>query len=234
MARETRLTVAWVTALLAPILWATPAQRSQARSVTPDEMAAKFEGVQEPTWTEAGLVVAANHGPVRKNARGASPMRIVDAQLDRGFYCHAPSKIGVRLPAPGKAFTAVVGVDSNLQTRPECGSVVFSVKIGDREAFRSEVLREGTAATPVAIDLDGATSFVLEVGDAGDGISCDQADWGNPKVVLANGETLWLDELPMLGLQRGPYTADAPFSFTYGDRSSAELLEYWEFERASR
>ena len=241
MARETRLTIAWVTALLAPILWAAPAPGIHATSVTPDEMAearrwvaARFEGVQEPDWTEAGLVVAANHGPVRKNARGAGPLRIVETQLDRGFYCHAPSKIVVRLPAPGKTFTAVVGVDSNLQTRPERGSIVFSVKIGDREAFRSEVLSEGTAATPVAIDLDGATGFVLEVGDAGDGISHDQADWGNAQVVLANGRTLWLDELPMVGLQRGPFATEPPFSFTYGDQPFAELWKSWELKRTSR
>ncbi len=108
------------------------------------------------------------------------------------------------------------------------------MKIGNREAFRSEVLREGTVATPVAIDLDGATSFVLEVGDAGDGISHDQADWGNAQVVLANGQPLWLDELPMVGRQRGPFSVEPPFSFTYGGRPSAELWKNWHLKRTSR
>jgi len=135
---------------------------------------------------------------------------VVDAQFRRGFYCHTPSKIVVRLPAPAKTLSALVGVDSNPQTRPGRGSVVFSVKIGDQEAFRSDVLHEGAAAVPVAVDLEGATEFVLEVGDAGDGISCDQADWADAQVVLADGETLWLDELPMVGLELGPYTTDTP------------------------
>ena len=190
--------------------------------------------IQQPDWTDARIVVLANYGPVRKNARGADPLTIVDAHFDRGFYCHAPSKVVVRLPSPGKTFTALIGVDSNGQTRPGRGSVMFSVKISDREVFRSEVLREGIDAALISIDLNGATDFVLEVSDAGDGISCDQADWGNPKVVLANGEVLALDELPMVGLQSGPHSTDPPFSFTYGDRRSTELLSNWELKRAAR
>lgn len=235
MAGETRWIVGWLTILL------VSDQGIHATSPTPDEMAearrwvaAKFEGVQEPDWTEAGLVVSTNHGPVQKNARGAGPLRILDAQLERGFYCHAPSKIVVRLPSPGKTFTAVVGVDSNLQTKPGRGSVVFSVKLGDREAFRSEVLREGKVATPVAVDLGGDQGFILEVSDAGDGMSHDQADWGNAQVELADGQTVWLDDLPMLGLQRGPLATDPPFSFTYGDRPFAELWKHWRLERTSR
>jgi hypothetical protein len=33
---------------------------------------------------------------------------------------------------------------------------------------------------------------------------------------------------------RAPLTTDAPFSFNYNDRSSAELLREWPLERASR
>jgi len=36
------------------------------------------------------------------------------------------------------------------------------------------VMREGMAAVPVSIDLAGSRELVLEVGDAGDGIACDQ------------------------------------------------------------
>ena len=73
-----------------------PTQGQQAASATTDEMAeargwvaAKFEGIQQPDWTDARIVVLANHGPVRKNARGADPLTIVDAHFDRGFYSAA-------------------------------------------------------------------------------------------------------------------------------------------------
>jgi alpha-galactosidase len=127
-----------------------------------------------------------------------------------------------------------VGVDSNNQTRPGRGSVVFGVSVADEGAFRSEVLHEGTTGVPVALELGGATEFVLEVSDAGDGISCDQADWAEAQVILADDTAVWLDELPMVGLQCGPYTTDPPFSFTYGAHSFIDLSENWELERTVR
>jgi hypothetical protein len=72
--------------------------------------AAKFEGAQAAAVIEPALVVLANHGPVQKNARDDRPMHIVDKEYSRGLYCHAPSKIIVRLPGPGAKFTAITGV----------------------------------------------------------------------------------------------------------------------------
>ena len=63
--------------------------------------AAKFGGVSaSPPDAPPGLVVLANNDPVQLNARAGQPMRIVEAKFTRGLYCHAFSKIIVRLPAP--------------------------------------------------------------------------------------------------------------------------------------
>ena len=75
----------------------TPAELAEARRWS----AAKFEGVQSAPAAEPALVVLANHGPVQKNARGGRPMHLADKEYTRGLYCHAPSKIIVRLPGPG-------------------------------------------------------------------------------------------------------------------------------------
>ena len=93
-------------------------------TVTPGEMAearrwvaAKFEGVgrvEQPQW---GLAVVANYDELCKNSRMGRPLTIGKTEFARGLFCHAVSKISVRLPGPGRAFTAVVGVDSNSQTR---------------------------------------------------------------------------------------------------------------------
>jgi alpha-galactosidase len=214
---------------------------AHALSPTPDEMAearrwvaAKFEGAEDRGEGRPGLAVLANHGHVQKNARGAKPLNLAGEEHTRGLMCHAPSEIRVRLPAPGATFTAVTGVDSNEQTRGRRGSVVFSVHVAGREAFRSEVAREGMAGVPVKVDLAGAREFVLRIGDAGDGIGCDQADWAEARVELADGASLWLADLPLLGLHRGPFSQEPPFSFTYGGKPSAELLGTWKVERASR
>ncbi len=195
-------------------------------------VAAKFEGIEAKQSVEPGLYVLANHDPVQQNARGGKPLRLIDREYSRGLYCHAYSRLIVRLPKPGRTFTAVAGVDTNDQTSGGRGSVVFAVRVGEKQAFRTDVRREGLPAVPVAVDLAGATEFVLEVEDGGDGIACDQADWADAKVDLADGSAVWLGDLPLLeGARRGPYTAEPPFSFTYGGKPSADLLKTWALKR---
>ncbi|NQT53971.1 NPCBM/NEW2 domain-containing protein, partial [bacterium] len=160
--------------------------------------AAKFEATATEAAGGSGLLVLANNDPVSRNNRGGRPLRTGGREYRRGLYCHAVSKVVVRLPSPGREFTAVVGVDTHAQTSGGRGSVVFSVTVGGKEAFRSKVMREGMAGVPVSVDLAGATEFVLDVGDGGDGISCDQSDWADAKVVLADGETVWVGDLPFI------------------------------------
>ncbi len=217
------------------------AQLAAAVSPTPDEMrearrwvAAKFEGVQDARQPSVGLRVWANHGPVTRNGRGGKPLVIGDKQYTRGLYCHAVSKVVVRLPGPGKTFSAVAGVDSNEQTRTGRGSVVFSVTVGDKRVFRSELMREGMPGVPVQADLGGAQEVVLEVSDGGDGISCDQADWADAQAVLADGSTVWLGDLPIVGTEIIPYTTEPFFSFTYDGKPSSALLDTWQLQRASK
>ena len=199
-------------------------------------IAAKLQGTpaedQQPE--PPCLLVLENNDAVQKNARMGRPLKLGGREYRRGLFCHANSKVVVRLPGPGKAFAATIGLDSNEQTKLGRGSVVFSVRIGEEEAFRSEVMREGMAGVPVEVDLRGAEELVLEVGDAGDGISCDQADWAEARVTLRDGVMLWLGDLPMTGPHRPLPTAELPFSFTYGGRSSAEFLGLWPAERAER
>ena len=87
---------------------------------------------------------------------------------------------------------------------------------------------------PVAVNLEGASEFVLEVNDARDGISCDQADWADAQVTLADGTVISLDKLTLVGLQSGPYTTDPPFSLMYGDRPFIDLARDCDVQRTAR
>ena len=128
-----------------------------------------------------------------------------------------------------------MGVDSNEQTSGGRGSVVFAVKVNGKEAFRSPLMREGMAGVPVSVPLAGASEFILEVGEGGDGISCDQSDWADARVVLADGQELWLGDLPLLGKAREPYSVQPPFSFKYGGRpSSRSSWAQWKLEREAK
>jgi alpha-galactosidase len=176
--------------------------------------------------------VLANFDELCLNTRMGQPLVIGKTEYARGVFCHAASKVAVRLPAPGKAFSAYVGVDSNSQTRGGRGSIVFGVTVAEKEVFRSKILREGMPAERVNIDLGGTKEFLLEVGDAGDGIACDQADWGDAKITSADGGILWLGDLPIIEGQEPPaISTDPTFSFSYDGQSSAALLEQWKLDR---
>ena len=214
---------------------------SQAALVSTEDLAqahrwsaAKFQGMQSVSVSEPALVVVANHDGVEKNSRGGRPMRLANQEFTHGLYCHAPSKIIVRLPGPGASFSAIVGVDSNDQTSGGRGSVDFTVSVGSMEKFRSGVMRENSPAKPVKVDLNGATEFILQIEETPDGIACDQGDWVEAKITLKDGRELWLADLPLREGERVPISSEPPFSFSFGGKQSSELLAKWKLERSSR
>jgi alpha-galactosidase len=192
----------------------------------------KFAGAPDFTATP-GLEVVANHNPVQKNGRFGKPFRIGDKEYTQGLCCHATSRIVAHLPRPGNIFTAVVGVDNNESTAGGKGSVVFSVEANGKELFKSEVMHGGQPGVAVSVDLGGATEFVLNIGDAGDGISSDQGVWADAKVSIANGPEVVLSDLPMPGSPLLLEPGVEPFSFVYDGKPSSELLKTWKCERTA-
>jgi alpha-galactosidase len=183
---------------------------------------------------EPGLNVLANNDMVTPNGRGTNRMKIGDKEFARGLYCHAVSRVEVCLPGPGRTFSAFAGLDHNEDTARGKGSVIFSVRVRDQVVFQSDVLRFGTPAREVSVDLGGADTFTLEIGDAGDGIGWDQSDWADAKVTLADGRELWLgdmalrDHRPEAALAPVPRGSDLPFSFLYDGQPSDDLLGSWQ------
>ncbi len=227
--------------LAASVLFSALLNPSLAGAPQADELAlrrqwvtARFESDAKPSTPQSGLLVLANHDPVLRNTRGEGrPLTLGKATYKRGLYCHANSHVVVRLGGPGKTFSAIVGVDTNDQTSGGRGSIVFTVRTGDKKLFESPVMREGIPGAPVKLDLNGASELILLVGDSGDGISCDQADWADAKVTLADGREVWLGDLPFV---EPDAQADAgpPFSFVYDGQPSALLLPQWKVERRSK
>ena len=191
----------------------------------------KNELIQKPD--KPCLVIHANHDPVIKNERAGKPLNISGVLYTNGLYCHAFSKITVKLPSAGDSFTAVAGIDSNEQTSGGRGSVVFSVIVNGKEKFNSGIMREGMPGKQVNVSLDGATEFILQIDPTPDGISCDQSDWADAKVVLKNGEKIFLSDLPFEEPDNAFFAGKQPFSFIYGGKHSDEFLQGWKYEYAS-
>ena len=198
---------------------------------------AKFNGITPSGVEEAGLYVFKNWGnePIGKkiNRRHNIPMNVAGVEYEHGLFCVAPTVIKVKLPGPAEMFTAVVGIDSNENTRNGKGTVKFIVTVGGQEKFRSDLLTEAKAAN-VKVDLAGATEFTLMIDDLGSA-DWDTADWADAQVMLKDGRKLWLDELPfkdsMVSYIDG---VKPPFSFLYDGKNSDELLQTWPLKRTNK
>ena len=64
---------------------------------------------------------------------------------------------------------------------------VAGVRLPNRPAYTSEVIGRGDVAD-VRVDIAGAERLYLVVTDAGDGNSCDWADWSEPRLMGPGGE----------------------------------------------
>lgn len=190
--------------------------------------AAKFEGMLLTTEPlREGIEVLGNHGPVQPNARGGEPLLIGSERFARGLYCHAPSRLVVHLPKPARSFEAVAGIDA----RAGGGSVFFLLKAAEKELWNSGIVKGGANGLPVSVPLGGMTELTLEVTDGGDGISCDQANWADARVILEDGTVLWLGDMP-LTQPKPPVSTEPFFSFKYGGKHSRELLSGWQHDES--
>lgn len=110
------------------------------------------------------------------------PLQIGDEKFARGLGHHAPGEIVVELAGEYARFEATVG----LQPLPASnGSVVFKVFVDDEERFDSGVMTVATGARQVSVSVAGAQELRLWVGDAGDGPSCDCANWAEARLTRA-------------------------------------------------
>lgn len=202
---------------------------------------AKFLGIPDDRVLPAHLLVHLKSGVLERNRIKGRLFSIAGESFERGVAMPSPGEIVIRLPEAAARFSAIVGVDSNdlgYYSNGGRGSVIASVEANGQPLFHSAVLREGLAGVPVSVELNGAREIKLTLAATGTHgrtyqAEWDQADWANARVMLADGKELWLADLPQ-GPLPGAYSVDAPFSFHYGSRDSAEFLPAWRIERTSR
>ena len=96
-----------------------------------------------------------------------------------GLGTHAQSVLFVNLKNNAQTFSASVGVDGEI-TNP-AASIEFFVLGDGKVLWQSGVMKAGDAAKNFTVNLAGVKTLMLKVGDAGDGISYDHADWADAK-----------------------------------------------------
>jgi hypothetical protein len=103
-------------------------------------------------------------------------------KFERGIGTHAESICAISANGDVEEFSAYVGVDDEIQKGQ--GSVEFFVIGDDKLLWQSGVMRSGDPAKYVKTATKGVKNLVFKVGDAGDGIVCDHADWANAKMSI--------------------------------------------------
>ena len=145
----------------------------------------------ETVWLDDLNLAAATQGwgdPHKNQSVEGHPLAIGGKKFARGFGTHAESILRVNLAGGAEKFSASVGVDDEVNGNP-AASVEFFVTGDGRELWNSGVMHAGDAAKECDVELAGVKSLVLKVGNAGDGIDFDHADWADAKFETASATT---------------------------------------------
>jgi alpha-galactosidase len=176
----------------------------QSRSLFPLACAlSMFAAGQLPAatvWLDELNIRVASQGwgePQKNKSVEGHPLAVGGHTFEHGFGTHAESTLNIQLNGGAQSFSASVGVDDEVNLNP-AASVEFNVLGDDRLLWTSGVMHAGDAAKPCTVDLTGIKTLVLKVGDAGDGIDHDHADWVEAKFETASATTFAVSGEPAL------------------------------------
>jgi alpha-galactosidase len=116
--------------------------------------------------------------PHRDQSVEGHPLKIGGTAFEHGLGTHAVSTLFVTLNGATQ-FSASVGVDADVTS--SAASIEFFVLNGGKILWQSGVMKAGEPAKTFTLDLHGVKTLTLKVGDAGDGISFDHADWADAR-----------------------------------------------------
>jgi alpha-galactosidase len=167
----------------------------------------------ETVWLDQLDVRQATQGwgsPHANQSVGGHPLTIGGQVFARGFGTHAESVLNVNLNGGATSYSASVGVDDEVDKNPSA-SVEFRVEGDGRELWSSGVMHAGDTAKHCQVDVSGVKLLALQVGDAGDGIDHDHADWADAKFETTSAKTFAVSgEEPMAAVAPYLLTPAAP------------------------
>lgn len=132
---------------------------------------------------------SAYHPPDRNQSHDARVQVIDHVSFPKGLALHPGDRAQdpqahatFALEGKFKEFLATIGLDDEIRNHPD-PSVTFQVWVDDQPQFDSGVMRPTTPARNIRINVTGAKTLRLVVTDAGDGNTCDHADWGAARLI---------------------------------------------------
>ncbi len=126
-------------------------------------------------WGDLGFNTA-----VRPGHRAPMSLRIKDKKYLHGLGHHANGEIVVDLGGRFKTFRTDVGIQ--WQGGHTVASVIFRIYVDDKKVFDSGIMRENDPPRTVTVSVEGGQELRLVADDAGDGITCDCANWADARL----------------------------------------------------
>jgi len=142
-------------------------------------------------WTGWGGPLDGDNVTIGEGAGSRNEIVIGGVYFERGIGTHGTAKFVYDLTGEDYVtFHGYVGM-SDEKDPTECdhgGTSDFTFSVDGTEMFKSDVLAgtvdgENVAPVEVKIDVAGASELVIEIGDGGDGISCDHSAIGDGKLL---------------------------------------------------
>ena len=132
-------------------------------------------------WAKQGWGTLGLNTAVKPRNRAPSKLRIGKKRYARGLGMHANGELMIDLRGEFTRFEAEVGIQWHGGTGTS--SVVFRVVVDGVKRFDSGVVRESDPPRKVSVPVAGAAEMLLVADSAGDGITCDVANWANARLV---------------------------------------------------
>ncbi|MHB1456923.1 MAG: NPCBM/NEW2 domain-containing protein [Armatimonadota bacterium] len=186
---------------------------------------ASFNTIQSAINSENKFLIIHEDSPGdTKNGRGAtgSPLRLGEKTYKHGIGTNSHSVFKVTLSKPAARFKADIGMDRNVDG--SIASSAFHVNVAGKDIFVSKVFHSNGEVQSIDVPLNGAREFDLILDNGGDDRSFDQGIWADPRVVMQDGSTIWVDEIA----GQAQVKTNLPFSFMYGGIPSAEFIRSWK------
>jgi alpha-galactosidase len=126
------------------------------------------------------LAESNGYGPVLVDrSYWGGPLTIHGTVYDHGLWTNAVASLTWYLGGNCTRFTADLGLDDSTKGP---GSVTYRISTDGQQVFDSGVVHNSTPTVHAAVDVYGAQVVQIDVGDAGDGISYDNADIAAPQL----------------------------------------------------
>jgi len=154
------------------------------RSIPPD----RYVPLGDIPWRSATTgwqVLADRDGPILDSSFTYDAMSVAGQTFDRGIATYPLSDIVYELDPHTVRFRSSIGVTDDSAGE---GSVRFSVYGDDLLLYASAVVRAGTEAESIDVDIEGVRQLRLVVDDAGDGSLGDYALWADPQLGVIDAQ----------------------------------------------